>query len=228
MGFRRSASWQASLRETALRSKHKINGHKPCSHLSTKSGKTGQIARLTWNFSALVALVYNRMQKGDDPWPLMDSGVPLGHDERKISMATFDAVREVRIALTVEDFDQAVQFYRDRLGLAVVEEWQRPEGRGAILSLGPQATLELFDGPQADFVDQVEVGQRVSGPVRLALSVPDADAAAAVFEQAGAQVLSPAKPMPWGDLNARVQTPDGMQITLYQAASAGDDERHAN
>ena len=41
-------------------------------------------------------------------------------------------------------------------------------------------------------------------------------------EQAGAQLLSPAKQMPWGDRNARVQTPDGMQVTLYQAASAGD------
>ena len=141
-------------------------------------------------------------------------------------MATLDAVREVRIALTVEDFGRAVQFYRDRLGLAVVEEWQRPEGRGLILSLAPQTTLELFDSPQADFVDQVEVGRRVSGPVRLALAVPDADAAAALFEQAGAQLLSPARPMPWGDYNARVQTPDGMQVTLYQAASAGDDEHH--
>jgi catechol 2,3-dioxygenase-like lactoylglutathione lyase family enzyme len=93
-------------------------------------------------------------------------------------MATFATVREVRIALTVEDFDQAVQFYRDRLGLDVVEEWQRQEGRGVILALGPQTTLELFDGSQADFVDQVEVGGRVSGPVRLALAVPDAQAAA--------------------------------------------------
>jgi catechol 2,3-dioxygenase-like lactoylglutathione lyase family enzyme len=162
------------------------------------------------------------MRTVDDSWPPMCSAVPVGQHERKISMAMFDAVREVRIALTVEDFDQAVQFYRDRLGLAVVEEWQRPEGRGVILSLGPQTTLELFDGPQADFVDQVEVGQRVSGPVRLALAVPDADAAVTVFEQAGAQVLSPAKEMPWGDRNARVQTPDGMQVTLYQAASAED------
>jgi lactoylglutathione lyase len=137
-------------------------------------------------------------------------------------MATFDAVREVRIALTVEGFEQAVQFYRDRLGLPVVEEWQRPEGRGVILALGPKTTLELFDGPQADFVDQVEVGRRVSGAVRLALSVPDADAAATVFEQAGAQLLSRAKQMPWRDRNARVQTPDGMQVTLSQAASAGD------
>ncbi|HJT55401.1 MAG TPA: VOC family protein [Ktedonobacteraceae bacterium] len=111
-------------------------------------------------------------------------------------MATFDTVREVRIALTVEHYDQAIQFYRDRLGLPVVEAWHRSEGRGVILSLGPQTTLELFDGPQADFVDQVEVGRRVSGPVRLALAVPDTDAAAAVFEQAGAQLLSPVRPMP--------------------------------
>ncbi len=138
-------------------------------------------------------------------------------------MATFDTVREVRIALTVEDFDQAVQFYRDRLGLTVVEEWQRPEGRGVILALGPQTTLELFDARQADFVDQVEVGRRVSGPVRLALAVPDAQAVAEAFRQAGAQLLSHARPMPWGDRNARVATPDGMQITLYQAASAADE-----
>ena len=123
--------------------------------------------------------MYNTLRKIIDRWPSMESAAPLEHHERKISMATFDTVREVRIALTVEDFDLAVQIYRDRLGLTVVEEWQRPEGREVILSLGQQTTLELFDGPQADFVDQVEVGQRVSGPVRLALAVPDADAAAA-------------------------------------------------
>ena len=138
-------------------------------------------------------------------------------------MSALDSIREVRIVLTVEHFDQAVQFYRDRLGLAVVEEWQRAEGNGVILALGPHTTLELFDAPQAAFVDQMEVGRRVSGPVRLALSVPDAESAAGVFQQAGAQLLSHPKQMPWGDRNARVETPDGMQITIYQAASAEGD-----
>ena len=137
-------------------------------------------------------------------------------------MSVFDSIHEVRIVLTVERFDEAVQFYRD-LGLPVVEEWQRASGSGVILALGPHTTLELFDAQQADFVDQVEVGRRVSGPVRLALSVPDAQAMAEVFQQAGAQLLSLPKPMPWGDDNARVATPDGMQVTIYQAASAGDD-----
>jgi len=138
-------------------------------------------------------------------------------------MTSLDLIREVRIVLTVERFDQAVLFYRDGLGLAVVEQWQRAKGSGVILALGPHTTLELYDTPQADFVDQVEVGRRVSGPVRLALSVPDAEAAAGVFQQAGAQLLSHPKQMPWGDRNARAATPDGMQVTIYQAATARDE-----
>jgi lactoylglutathione lyase len=138
-------------------------------------------------------------------------------------MSLRDSIREVRLVLTVERFDQAVQFYRDRLGLAVVEQWQTSEGSGVILSLGHHTTLELFDASQADFVDQMEVGRRVSGPVRLALSVPDAEAVAGVFQHAGAQLLSHAKQMPWGVRNARVETPDGMQVTIYQAATAEDE-----
>ena len=77
-----------------------------------------------------MALVYNTLRKVDDPWLPMDSATPVGQRERNISMATFDAVRAVRIALTVEDFDQAVQFYRDRLGLAVVESGTVPKVAG--------------------------------------------------------------------------------------------------
>src|SRR5579864_9638148 len=108
-------------------------------------------------------------------------------------MSPLDSIREVRIVLTVERFDEAVQFYRDRLGLAVVEQWQRAEGSGVILALGPHTTLELFDAPQAAFVDQMEVGRRVSGPVRLALSVQDVEAGTEMFQQAGALVLSQPK-----------------------------------
>src|SRR5258708_15895179 len=119
-------------------------------------------------------------------------------NERKISMSSLDSIREVRIVLTVERFDQAVQFYRDRLGLAVVEQWQRAEGSGVILALGPHTTLELFDAPQAAFVDQMEAGRRVRGPGRLAHSVLDAETDAAAFHHAGAQVTSHPKPLASG------------------------------
>jgi catechol 2,3-dioxygenase-like lactoylglutathione lyase family enzyme len=129
--------------------------------------------------------------------------------ERKNVMPSLSPIREVRIALTVESFEEAVQFYRDGLGLTLVKQWQTADGRGVILALGPNTTLELFDAAQAAFVDQLEVGKRVSGPVRLAFEVPDVEATTGVLQQAGAKLLSHPTPMPWGDRNARLETPCG-------------------
>jgi lactoylglutathione lyase len=37
-------------------------------------------------------------------------------------------VTELRVALTVSDFDQAVAFYRDALGLAQLADWSSESG----------------------------------------------------------------------------------------------------
>lgn len=126
-------------------------------------------------------------------------------------------VTELRIALTVDDFDAAVALYRDALGLAQLDDWSSDRGRVLLLDAG-RATLELFDAAQAAMVDDVEVGRRVSGPVRFALRVADADATAAALVRAGASEVAPAAVTPWGDRNARVAAPDGMQLTLFSAA----------
>jgi uncharacterized glyoxalase superfamily protein PhnB len=78
-----------------------------------------------------------------------------------------------------------------------------------------RATLELFDEAQAAMVDDLEVGRRVSGKVRFALQVTDADVTAASLVNAGATRVADAVDTPWGDRNARVATPDGMQLTLF-------------
>ena len=124
------------------------------------------------------------------------------------------AVQELRITLTVDDFDAAVRLYRDALGLPEVADWSSTDGRVLLLDAG-RATLELFDEAQAAMVDDLEVGRRVSGTVRLALQVSDADAAAATLVTAGATSVAPAVDTPWGDRNARVVAPDGMQLTLF-------------
>src|SRR5262249_51992137 len=118
-------------------------------------------------------------------------------------------------ALTVAEFDQAVRFYCDGLGLAVVRSWDADDGRGAILDAG-RATLELLDERQAELIDRVEVGRRVSGPLRLALEFADAAAAAQTAREAGAQLLHEAVETPWRHRNARLVAPDGMQLTLFQ------------
>jgi len=123
-------------------------------------------------------------------------------------------VTELRIALTVRDFDQALAFYRDALGLDQVADWSSAAGRVVALDAG-RATLELIDEAQAGLVDTVEAGRRVSGTVRFALRVADSDGTARRLAEAGAVQVAPPVTTPWGDRNARVQAPDGMQLTLF-------------
>jgi methylmalonyl-CoA/ethylmalonyl-CoA epimerase len=123
-------------------------------------------------------------------------------------------VKELRIALTVENYDEALAFYRDALGMKLLEEWNTESANGALLEAG-RATLEIFDEGQATMVDDLEVGRRVAGTVRFALEVDDSAAVADELEQAGAERFGGPVETPWGDVNVRVQAPDGMQLTLF-------------
>ena len=125
-------------------------------------------------------------------------------------------VTEFRVALTVEDFDRAVAFYRDALGLEQIADWSSATGRVVVFEAG-RATLELFDNAQAESVDAIEAGRRVSGTVRFALRVEDSGDMADRLVAAGAERVAPPVITPWGDHNARVQAPDGMQLTLFTA-----------
>ena len=124
------------------------------------------------------------------------------------------SVTELRVALTVQDFDQALAFYRDALGLDQIADWSSPSGRVVVLDAG-RATLELLDEAQAETVDAIEAGQRVSGTVRLAVKVADSDDRAERLVAAGAMRVAPPVMTPWGDRNARVRAPDGIQLTLF-------------
>jgi catechol 2,3-dioxygenase-like lactoylglutathione lyase family enzyme len=123
-------------------------------------------------------------------------------------------VQERRVVLTVADFEAALAFYRDALGLEQIADWSTDGGRVVALAAG-RATLELFDEAQAETVDRIEAGERVSGPVRLAFEVADSGATAQRLVAAGAAEVAPPVLAPWGDRNARVQAPDGMQLTLF-------------
>jgi len=123
-------------------------------------------------------------------------------------------VKELRLALTVADYDEALAFYRDALGLPLLEVWTEPDGRVALLEAG-QATLELLDAAHAAAVDEIEVGRRVAGPVRIALEVDDSPSVAEALEAAGAERIGGPIDTPWRHRNVRLQAPDGMQLTLF-------------
>jgi lactoylglutathione lyase len=129
-------------------------------------------------------------------------------------------VHELRLVVTAPDYDDALRFYRDVLGLAEREAYSLPEGRVTILEAG-RATLELTDPGHAEYIDDVEVGRRVAGHIRVALQVDDSEAATDELATAGATVLAEPRRTPWNSLNARLEAPAGLQLTLFQELGGG-------
>jgi methylmalonyl-CoA/ethylmalonyl-CoA epimerase len=125
-------------------------------------------------------------------------------------------VLELRVALTAHDYERLMKFYCDGLGLEPAAIWNNDGGQALMLEMG-RATLELFDEKQAEVIDQLEAGKRVSGQVRFALQVADLDAALERLLAHGATLVHPPVTTPWGDRNVRIQDPDGMQVTLFQS-----------
>ena len=76
-------------------------------------------------------------------------------------------VQELRLVVTAEDYDTAVTFYRDVVGLPELAAYQAEGGHVTILDAG-RATLEITDPVHAAYIDRVEVGRRVAGHIRVA------------------------------------------------------------
>jgi lactoylglutathione lyase len=130
-------------------------------------------------------------------------------------------VRQLRVVVTADDYEEAVAFYRDVLGMPEEGAFNEEGGRVTILNAG-RATLEITDPVHAACIDQVEVGRRVAGHIRIALEVGDAEDATRLLEDAGAKVLATPTRTPWNSLNARMEGPAGLQLTLFEELEQQD------
>lgn len=129
-------------------------------------------------------------------------------------------VAQLRLVLETDDLDAALAFYRDALGLEQLEAYEA-DGDARVVILGiPTATLELANRAQIEYIDRVEVGEPAAHPfplrLRVALEVPDAVAATEAMTGAGAVLVAEPTRTPWNSLNARVEGPDGLQLTAFQ------------
>ncbi|WP_217605902.1 VOC family protein [Chitinophaga sp. GbtcB8] len=128
---------------------------------------------------------------------------------------------ELRIILTVDNLEEIIKFYRDSLGLTTSKEWHEQTGNGIILDAG-RASLELIDSRHAATIDEIEVGERVAGPVRLAFKVGNAiDTAGEKLAAAGAIKIAAVKQAPWSKVQ-RMQDPSGMQFTLFETSTLAE------
>lgn len=132
-------------------------------------------------------------------------------------------VKQLRLVVEAEDFEEAVVFYRDVLGLR--EEFSvESEGHSLVVALqAGRATLEIVNPAQRRLIDELEVGREVSRKFRVAFQVDDAEADTVRLVEAGAQLIAEPTETPWRSLNSRLEAPAGLQITLFEELDPAND-----
>jgi predicted enzyme related to lactoylglutathione lyase len=132
--------------------------------------------------------------------------------------AMTEGVRELRLVVTTDDYDAALRFYRDVVGLREQASFSSNGGRLTILEAG-RATMEIAEPAYAAYIDEVEVGRRVAGHIRVAFEVANSAAVTRAAEAAGAEVIAEPTRTPWDSLNSRLAAPGGLQLTLFEELS---------
>jgi lactoylglutathione lyase len=134
------------------------------------------------------------------------------------------SVHQLRVVVTADDYEEALRFYREVLGLPELGAFSGEHGHVTILDAG-RATLELTDPAHAEYIDDVEVGRRVAGHIRIAFEIDDAEESTRRLAEAGATVVAEPTRTPWGSLNSRLEAPAGLQLTLFQEPAGGGPEQ---
>jgi len=125
-------------------------------------------------------------------------------------------VKQLRLVVETDDFDQAVAFYRDVLGMTE-EFFVESDNDARVMALqAGRATLEIVNRAQRRLIDQLEVGRDVSRSIRVAFEVTDAHGKTDQLVAAGAKLLAAPTETPWNSLNSRLEGPAGLQITLFE------------
>ena len=125
-------------------------------------------------------------------------------------------VLQMRLVVEADDYEQAVRFYRDVLGMPEELAVSGPDGAQVTILDAGRASLELANPAQKRYIDEVEVGRQVAPRLRVAFEVADAADATRRLVEAGAELIAPPTETPWSSLNARLSAPAALQLTLFQ------------
>jgi predicted enzyme related to lactoylglutathione lyase len=136
--------------------------------------------------------------------------------------ATSRNVFQMRLVVEADDYEEAVRFYRDVLGLAEEEAIAGGDGAHVTILDAGRATLEIANPAQKRMIDQVEVGRPVAPRMRVAFEVADSAVATDRLVAAGAELIAPPTETPWRSLNSRLAAPAGLQITLFEELERGE------
>src|SRR3954451_3465982 len=97
-------------------------------------------------------------------------------------------VRQLRLVVETEDYEEAVRFYRDVLGLPAEGAFEAPGGAHVTILDAGRATLELANPAQKRYIDEVEVGPPVAPRMAVAFQVNGAEQVTGALSPAGPDV----------------------------------------
>ncbi|WP_223884284.1 VOC family protein [Micromonospora craniellae] len=106
-------------------------------------------------------------------------------------------VRQLRLVVEADDYEAAVRFYRDVLGLPEQAAYSGGDGAEVVILDAGRATLEIANPAQKRMIDDVEVGRQVAPRIRVAFEVDDAQATTERLVAEGASEVAPPTTTPW-------------------------------
>nr|WP_274637420.1 VOC family protein [Microbacterium bovistercoris] len=125
--------------------------------------------------------------------------------------------------VTVDDVDAAIAFYRDALGLSVVNDVANDGHRWVSLGFAaqPGLLLVLSDPGAGRSPEDAEALHRLvakgAGPGPIVFATSDLDAAFERARAAGAEVLQEPIQQPWGPRDCAFRDPAGNLVRINQA-----------
>jgi len=123
-------------------------------------------------------------------------------------------------AITVEDMERSLAFYRDLLGFRVVRALKLPDGgRGLLLDVGGRGELEIFERPKKRPLPEGYGHPQTIGLWHLALEVDDVASEWARLEEKGVRPLAPDQPLfrkPGGPRCCHFLDPDGVVVEMIE------------
>jgi catechol 2,3-dioxygenase-like lactoylglutathione lyase family enzyme len=108
--------------------------------------------------------------------------------------------------------DESVRFYRDALGLRLLEEWSEM-GKGALFEASSNAQVELVEMEDVREVEEPRVG--------FGLQITGVDEVHARLVAWGARVKAPPRQHAWGMYGFGAFDPNGVPINVYEPRAEG-------
>lgn len=124
------------------------------------------------------------------------------------------------VPITVTDVDAAIPFYRDALGLTIVNDVPAGDHRWVSLSVGTgSGQVIVLSDPgagrsEADGLALAQLIAKGTGPGPYILAAEDLDAVFARARQAGAEVVQEPAEQPWGPRDCALRDPSGNLIRI--------------